>query len=90
MRVFVCVMMKITALVFTLLQAYLASSVLLPHDQLTASQLRERALQPEAVRYSNDWAVQIQGSLETVDTIASSHGFINMGQVRRYSYQLVD
>ena len=74
--------MKASAvLVLCLLQAYLASSVLVPHARLSPSQLREKALQLAAVRYSNDWAVQIEGSLETVNTIASTNGFINMGQV---------
>ena len=71
-------------LFFLLLQASsLVSAVILPTDrnQLTISQLRQEALQPEVVRYSNDWAVQIQGDLETVSNVASSHGFINMGQV---------
>ena len=31
--------------------------------------------------YSNDWAVQIDGGLETANLIASQSGFINMGQV---------
>ena len=69
-----------TLLLF-LLQAYLVSSVLVPHPQLTASQIREKALQPTVVKYSNDWAVRIQGGPEVVKTIADSHGFINMGQV---------
>jgi hypothetical protein len=74
-------MASVATLVFILLQTSLASAVLRPHEQLTASQLRERALGVETVRYSNDWAVQIQGDLETVNAIASSREFINMGQV---------
>jgi len=58
-----------------------AYAVLVPGTQLTASQLCQKALQSTVVRYSNDWVVQINGSSELVDTIASSNGFINMGQV---------
>jgi len=63
-----------------------AYAVLVPGTQLTTSQLRRKALQSTVVRYSNDWAVQINGSSELVDTIASSNGFINMGQVCLASY----
>ena len=71
------------ALVLCLLQASLSSAVLVPHARFTSSQLREKAQQPVAVQYSNDWAVQIQGGLETINTIANTHGFINMGQVAK-------
>ncbi len=73
-------MMALSALL-VLLQVYLASAVLVPKAQLTPSQLREKALQSAAVRYSNDWAVQIEGDQENVNMIANTNGFINMGQV---------
>ena len=35
-----------------------------------------------ATRYSNDWAVQVEGGAQAADTLATATGFINMGQVR--------
>ncbi len=75
-----------TVLALCLLQAYLASAVLVPNAQLTPSQVREKALQSAAVRYSNDWAVQIEGDQDTVNSIANTNGFINMGQVWKLAW----
>ena len=69
------------AFFLTLLNAYLVSAVLVPNPQLPASQLREKAARSSVVRYSNDWAVQIEGGPETANIVATSHGFINAGQV---------
>ena len=35
-----------------------------------------------ATRYTNDWAVQVEGGAQAADTLATATGFINMGQVR--------
>ncbi len=66
-------------LVLCLLQDHLALAAF--KAQLTPSQVREKALQSAAVRYSNDWAVEIEGNQETVNSIANTNAFINMGQV---------
>ena len=34
-----------------------------------------------ATRYTNDWAVQVEGGAEAADSLATATGFINMGQV---------
>ncbi len=75
------------------LQACSVLSILLPHDaaqqSLSIEHLRQEAHQSAtaAASYSNDWVVQVEGTLESVDLIASSNGFISMGQVS-YNYKL--
>ena len=36
----------------------------------------------EKPRYSNDWAVEVNGGATEADRLAAKHGFVNMGQVR--------
>ena len=60
------------------LQAFLAFAALDPRGQFSTEDLA-------TVRYSNDWAVQLDGMAETaINILASSYGFINMGQVSGY------
>lgn len=35
----------------------------------------------EKARYSNDWAVEVNGGLTIANELAAKHGFVNMGQV---------
>ena len=37
----------------------------------------------EDTLYTNSWAVQIDGDDELAERLATSHGFVNKGQVRR-------
>ena len=46
----------------------------------------QAAADQEETRYCNDWAVKIHGGIEMANDIADKHGFINLGQVRRYLY----
>ena len=46
---------------------------------LQLKRYREAARSPV---YSNDWAVQVYGGVETADEVAALHGFINMGKVK--------
>lgn len=75
--------------VLSFLQACLVSTVLIPHDlyppadSLSGEQNQVVAASPS---YSNDWAVQVDGGSEEADFIASSSGFINMGQVIKLYY----
>jgi hypothetical protein len=39
----------------------------------------------EGTKYCNDWALEIHGGMEMANKIADKHGFINLGQVHRYS-----
>ena len=37
----------------------------------------------ERAKYSNDWAVEVNGGVTIANHLASKHGFINMGPVRK-------
>ena len=41
--------------------------------------------QPQVVRYSNTWAVEVRGGAEEADALAQKHGLINRGQVSYYN-----
>ena len=60
-------------------------SILLPRTNQSHSTEEIRQLAHQATiaapTYTNDWAVQVEGSLGAVNAIANRHGFINMGQV---------
>ena len=66
-----------------LFQACIVQSFLYPHALLSRSKIEQEAHREATAvaSYSNDWAVQIEGNLKTVNRIAESHGFVNMGQV---------
>ena len=85
-----CQLLLIT--VFSLLCSSGVRCVLVPGSQMrrklgsathALAEMREeqhRAI--SATRYSNDWAVQVEGGAQAADTLATATGFINMGQVR--------
>ena len=78
--------MSLLSLGLLCLQACSVLSVLLPHANQPRSTEEIRQLAHQAATaaptYSNDWAVQVEGGLEAANTIANTHGFINMGQVK--------
>lgn len=43
------------------------------------------SLQDEKPRYSNDWAIEVNGGVEIANQLAAKLGFVNMGQVLKLS-----
>lgn len=44
--------------------------------------LTSRIFISAAVKYSNRWAIQIDGDIGEADRLARKHGFVNQGKVR--------